>query len=429
VRALDEHGTTAAVDARTGKVVAFRRTFPEAEAGASPDETAARTKAAGVLATFGEDPARWDVVSASGENRKARRDTLVVFESKAERAGEAARRLVVSLAGDVPALYATALKLPEEWVRQREKSTPPKYAALAWKILGFGTLFGLLVVEVVKIARAGTVPWRRALGLAALLTLPALLARLASLPVVLSRYDSQFPLAGFYVIAGVSLVVGVLVSYVLALLAAALVLAVKPDATAAFRRNATDGPRALLAAAAAVILIVGARALSRSLGAAFPLEAGVAGFPFAPGVQGLLPAAAVLDAVTSRFVFLAGGAAFGALLLGDVLKKPAVRALFAVFAAGAFAPFGARAWGELFVPVLAGSLVGAAFLAALAVLLRDDPRAYLFAAAGLGLAGGAADLLKSGVPWWTLNGALAAAALLAVLAWRGLDRPVPGVTP
>ncbi|MGA7992851.1 MAG: CPBP family intramembrane glutamic endopeptidase, partial [Thermoanaerobaculia bacterium] len=241
VRALDEHGTTAAVDARTGKVAAFRRTFPEAEAGGAPDEAAARAKAAGVLGSFGEDAGAWTLVSASGENRKARRDTLVVFESKTERAGEAARRLVVALAGDVPALYATALKLPEEWVRQREKSTPPKYAALAWKVLGLGTLVGLLVVEVVKVARAGAVPWRRALGLAVLLALPALLARAAGLPVVLSRYDSQFTLSAFYLIAGVSLVVGVLVSYVLALLAVALVLAVKPDATAAFRRNAAHG--------------------------------------------------------------------------------------------------------------------------------------------------------------------------------------------
>ena len=429
MRPLDEHGTTAAVDARTGKVVAFRRTFPEAEAGASPDETAARAKAAEALRAFGEDAARWNVVSVSGENRKARRDTRVVFESRTDRAGEAARRLFVSLAGDVPSFYATALKLPEEWVRQREKSTPPTYAALVWKVLGLGTLVGLLVVEVVKIARAGIVPWRRALVLGALLTLPALVARAAGLPVVLANYDTQYPIPMFLVVAGVGLAVGLLVSYVFALLAVALVLAVKPDAPAAFRRNAIDGRRALLAAAAAVLLVVAARALARSIGAAFPLDAGVGGFPFPPGVQGLLPAASVLDAVTSRFLLLAGGGAFGVLLLSDVLRKPAIRAGFLVFSAGAFAPFDARTWGELLVPVLAGSIVGAAFLAALAVLLRDDPRAYVFAAAGLGLAGGAGDLLASGVPSWTWNGALAAGLLLALFAWRGLDRPQPAAAP
>ncbi len=425
VRALDEHGMTAAVDARTGKVVAFRRTFPDAENGGDPDENASRAEAVNVLRSFGEDPARWDVVSASGENRKARRDTRVVFESRTERAGEAARRLVVSLAGDVPALYATALKLPEEWVREREKSTPPKYAALAWKILGLGTLVGLLVVEVVKVARAGVVPWRRALSLAALLTLPALLARAAGLPVVLARYDSQFPLPVFVVIACVGLGVAILVSYFLALLAVGLVLGVKRDAAAAFRRGAVDGPRALLAAGAAILLVVAARALARSIGSAFPLEAGVGGYPFPPGVAGLLPAVSVLDAVTSRFLLLAGGAAFGALLLSDALRRPAIRAGFLVFAAGAFAPLGARTWGEVFVPVLAGSIVGAAFLSALAFLLRDDARAYAFTAVGLGLLGGTADLLTSGVAWWIVNGAVAAAALLAVVAWRGFDRPAP----
>ena len=378
-----------------------------------------------VLRSFGEDPARWAGVSSSGENRKARRDTRVVFESRTDRAGEAARRLFVSLAGDVPALYATALKLPEEWVRAREKSTPPKYAALAWKVLGLGTLVRLLLVEIVKFACARVFPWRRALALGAVLALPALVARAAALPVVLAQYDSQFPLSMFYVVAGVGSALGVLVSFFLAFLAAGLVLAVKPDAPAAFRRGAIDGRRSLAAAAAAVLLVVSARALARSIGVAFPLEAGVGGFPFHPGVQSLLPFATVLDAVTSRLLLLAGGAAFGALLLGDALRKPAVRAGFLVFSAGAFAPASARTWGELFVPVLAGSIVGAAFLAALAALLRDDPRAYVFTAAGLGLAGGAVDLLTSGVAWWTVNGAAAAAVLVAVLAWRGLDRPAP----
>jgi membrane protease YdiL (CAAX protease family) len=425
VRALDEHGTTVAVDARTGRIAAFRRTFPEAEAGASPSEADALAKAADVLRAFGEDARRWTPVSTTGEARKARRDTLVAYESGSERAGEAARRLVVALAGDVPSLFATALKLPEEWVRSREKSTPPKYAGLAWKVLGLGSLVGLLIVEGVRIVRAGLVPWRRTLRLAALLTLPAVAARLAGLPVVLSRYDSQVSLPVYFVIAGVGVLVGVLVSFVLALVGVGFALAVKPDAPAAFRRHGADGPRALLAAAAVVVLVTGARALAGSVEDAFPLDAGVSGYPFPAGVQSFLPALTVLDAVVTRFLFLAGGAAFGALLLRDVLRKAGVRLLFLFFGAGAFAPFEARTWGEVLVPALAGALVGAAFLAGIAVLLRDDPRAYLFAAAGLGLAGGARGLLASGVPSWVFSGAVAAAALLGILAWRGFDRPVP----
>ena len=120
-----------------------------------------------------------------------------------------------------------------------------------------------------------------------------------------------------------------------------------------------------------------------------------------------------------------GGAAFLALLLRDVLKKPVLRVGVLRVAVGVFAPFGARTAGELVVPVFAGALTGLAILAALAVFLRDDPRAYVFAAALLGAAGAGADLVSSGVAPWVWNGAavLAVVALLVVLL--GLDRPRP----
>jgi len=429
VRALDEHGATVAVDARTARIAGFRRTFPEAEAGESPDESIARAKAVSVFASFGLDPLAWDVVSSKSEARKARKDTDVVFESRLEKAGEATRRAVTGLAGDVPSLFATALKLPEEWVRAREKSTAATWVAISWKILAWGTLVGLLVVELVRLARKGAIPWRRSLRLAALLALPAILARFVSLPLVLAQYDSQFSMAVFGVVAGVGLLVGILVSFGAALLAVALVLAVKRDAAAAFRRGGADGPLSLAAGAGAAVLILSIRAYTRGLEASFPLEAGVAGFPFPAGIETVLPAAVAISSLVLRVLLFGGSAAFLALLLRDALKKPVFRvALFAV-AVGVFAPFGARTFGELFVPVFAGALTALAFLAAIAVFLRDDPRAYVFAAAFLGAAGAGADLVSSGIAPWVWNGAAVLAVVALVVALRGLDRPRPVASP
>jgi membrane protease YdiL (CAAX protease family) len=423
VRALDEHGANVSVDARTGRVAGFRRSFPEAEPGASPDEGAARVKAARGLASFGFDPLAWEVVSSKSETRKARRDTLVVFESRLEHAGEAARRVVSGFAGDVPSLFATALKLPEDWVRSREKSTPATYAAIVWKILAWGTLVGLLVVEFVRLARAGSIPWRRALRLAVFLALPAVFSRVLSVPLILARYDSQFSMPVFAVVAGVGLLVGVLVSYGIALLAVALVLAVKPDAAGAFRRVGADGPRAFAAGAGAALLIFGVRALSHGVSAAFPLEAGVSGFPFPQGVETILPAAVVLESIVVRTLLFGAAAAFLALLLRDVLKNPVLRVGLLAVAVGVFAPFGARTAGELVVPVFAGGLSAAALLAAIVVFLRDDPRAYVFAAALLGAAGPGADLVSSGVTPWVWNGVAVLFAVAACVVFRGLDRP------
>lgn len=118
-----------------------------------------------------------------------------------------------------------------------------------------------------------------------------------------------------------------------------------------------------------------------------------------------------------------GGAAFLALLLSDVLKKPALRLGLLALAVGVFAPFGARTAGELAVPVFAGALTALAMVAAITVFLRDDPRAYVFAAALLAAAGSGADLVSSGVTAWVWNGVAVLAAVAAVVVFRGLDRP------
>ena len=425
VRSLDEHGATVAVDARTGRIAGFRRTFPEAEAGGSPDEGAARAKAAAVVGSFGFDPLAWEVVSSKSEARKARRDTLVVFESHLQTAGEAARRAVAGFAGDVSSLFATALKLPEDWVRSRKKSTAATYVAIVWGVIAWGTLIGLLVVELVRLVRFGSVPWRRTLRLAVLLALPAILSRAVSLPLILTRYDSQFPMSLFAVLAGVGLLVGLILFFGAALLAVTLVLAVKADAAAAFRRGSADGPRALASGAGAALLVLSVRALARGVSAAFPLEAGVGGFAFPQGVETLLPAAVVFDRMVLNALLFGGGAALLALLFRGILRKPLFQVAFLVAVAGVFAPFGARAFGELFVPVFTGALTGLAILAAMAVFLRDDPRAYVFAAALLAAAGAGVDLVASGITPWVLNGAVVFATVALLVAFRGFDRLSP----
>src|SRR5262249_7801789 len=162
----------------------------------------------------------------------ARRDHRVVFESLVEKAGGAPRRVVVEMAGEKGALFATALKLPEDWVRRREKWSSTTYVALVWKILGMGAVIGLLVVELFRLSRAGRVPWLRAAKWGALLALPAFARQIASLPLALRVYRPEFPFAAFCVLAGVGILVGLLLAYAIGLLAAALVLTASPDSVA-----------------------------------------------------------------------------------------------------------------------------------------------------------------------------------------------------
>ncbi|MEO6324256.1 MAG: CPBP family intramembrane glutamic endopeptidase [Thermoanaerobaculia bacterium] len=424
MRPLDPHGAWIVLDGASGKIVGFRRTFPEAEAGASPEDPAARTQAAELLTSFGIDPADMKVVSSNAQTRKARRDHRIVFESTRQLAGTAPRRVVVELVGNKPALLATALKLPEAWVRARDRSTPATYVAIGWKVLGLGTLLGFFLVEFVRLARRGTIRWRRLLRPAALLTIPALLKQIVSVPLMLQTFRSEFSLQIFSVFIGVGVLLGLIVSFGLAFVALALISAVREPVWAAFRPRASSGPRAVLAAVVAVLLVFAARSLSGNLAVFWPQELGFGGFPAPPAINTLAPAVDLLDSAVKLALMLGAGAALATLLLRDFLAKAGMRAVTAFALVGLFAPISAHTLSEILAPTLASALVAFAFLVAIAALLKDDARAYLFTAVLLTCARGGFELVRSGVAIWVVNGAAVLACGLLVLLWKGLDRPV-----
>lgn len=423
VRPLDTHGSWVVVDARTGRVVGFKRTFPEDEPGASLDDATARARAMTLLSSYGIDAVSMRIVSANAQVRKARRDHRIVFESGTQSAAGAPRRVVVELAGDRSSLLATALKLPEEWVRARERSTKWTYLAIGWKVLGLGTLIGFFLIEFVRVARRNVVHWRALLWPAALLTIPALLKQIVSLPVALQTFRSELSLPVFSVFVLVGAVLGLILSFGLAFVALALIGAVREGALAAWKPRASSGPRALLAAGVMLLLLFACRSFSTNLATAWPLEIGFGGLSIPPGVDTLAPFFDLLDSIVKLALLLGAGAALAALLSRDFLAAAPMRFATALVAAGLFAPISARTLPEVLIPVLLSSIVATAFVAALAILLDDDPRAYLLAAALLVGVRGAYDLLFTGVTSYVFNGAALVAVLILLILWRGFDRP------
>ncbi len=410
------------VDARDGRVTGFSRGLPEEEAGPSltPEEALGRAREA--AREIGIDPARLVVVSSRAEERKARRDHRVAFEVPSQAAGEARRRVTVEVAGGTVSQVATAVKLPEEWARERARSTAATYAALGVKVAGFGTVFGLGLVTLLRSQRKGRFQWRRAAVWAALLTVPALLDRLSTLPVLLTGWPPDMPLATWGVTAAIGVAVGLLVSYALALVAVGCVTAAAPHALGLLSRPLPGaGARALRAAAATALLVYAARSLAASLRAAFPAEAGAGGFAFPPGVDGWLPAAAVLAAATETALLVAGGAALAVLVLRALEPTRAGKVVLALALLGCWAPLDARTVGEIVVPLVSGALPAAALALGVAFFLKDDAWAYALTAAGIVVLRDGALLAASGVTPWVASGALCLAAGLVVLlapGWR-----------
>lgn len=429
-RERDRNRWWVVVDARDGRVTGFARGQPEEAPGASLTPAEALAKAKEAARATGVDPAALTVVSATAEERRARRDHRIDFEAASPSAGGARRRVAVEVAGDRPSVVATALKLPEEWARAQGRSTAATYAALALKVAGFGTLVGLGLVTLLRAHRAGRMRWREAARWGLLLTLPALLGRLAGLPTLLTTWPADMPLETWAVTAAVGVLVGLLLSYALAFGVAGLVTAAAPHALGLLRRPLPEAAgRALRAAAATALLVFAARSLRAGLEAAFPAEAGVGGFSFPPGVDGWLPAASSLASATELALLVAGGAALAALFLRTLQPPPGVKALLAAVVAGCWAPLDARTFGELAVPLLAGALPAAALAAGAALFLKDDAWAYVFTAAGVVLLRDGALLTASGVTPWVANGAVALAAGLLVLLAPGWRREPTRPTP
>jgi membrane protease YdiL (CAAX protease family) len=399
------------VDARDGRVTGFARGLPEEEAGPSLTAEEALGRAREAVRDLGIDPARLVVVSSRAEERKARRDHRVAFEVPSQAAGEARRRVTVELAGGTVSQVATALKLPEVWARERARSTAATYVALGVKVAGFGTVFGLGLVTLLRSQWKGRFQWRRAAGWAALLTVPALLDRISTLPTLLTGWPPDMPLATWGVTAAIGVAVGLLVSYALALVAVGCVTAAAPHALGLLARPLPGaGTRALRAAAATALLVYAARSLAASLRAGFPAEAGAGGFAFPPGVDGWLPAASVLAAATETALLVAGGAALAVLVFRALEPTRAGKVVLALAVLGCWAPLDARSVGEIVVPLVTGALPAAALALGVAFFLKDDAWAYALTATGVVVLRDGALLVASGVTPWVASGALCLAA-------------------
>ncbi len=427
-RERDRHAWWVVVDARDGRVVSFARDLPEEEAGATLAPDAALARAREAARARGIDPDGLAVVSAVEKERPARRDHRIVFESTEDAAGEARRRVLVDVAGGRASLVATALKLPEEWVRARRRSTGATWAALGAKVAGFGTVVGLGLVVLLLAHRAGRIRWREASRWAALLTLPALLERASRLPTLLRSWPQETPLAAWAVSATLGVLVGLLVSYALALVACGLVTAAAPQAFGLVGRPFPGARvRALLAGGVTVLLVLSARRLADGVRGLFPASAGLGGFDLPPGVDGWLPAASSLASATELALLAAGGAAIAALVARELRPSRVGWLVLGLSVTGCWAPLEAWDAAEVIVPLVVGALPAAALALGAALLLKDDPRAFAVAAAGIVLLPQGAALAASGVSSWALSGGLclAAAILVALAPVRGESGAIP----
>jgi hypothetical protein len=401
-----------------GEVRGVVHTPPEARAGASLDEAAARARAlAAIKERFGLDAAQLKEISAKPTKQKARMDWALTYaDSTIAALPQGEPRINVGLAGDEVVSVGRYVHVPEEWERgQRAASTRNLVLQILVSVMFGGLLAGGAVAGMIGWSRGTYAP--RLFLLAAALVLVLSLVDLANgWPSLLANVSTAVPLQvqliGILAIAGIGFI---LLSAMVGLTTGAL-----PPRLAPLNRVA-EGDAIPLGLAAG--LFAGAMTTA----AAFARTPAWARFP---SVDALGAASPMLEVALGPLTGMVMSTAIllTALLAIDRITTSWTRrrgaGLLAIVAFGVLAggvPSGSSVAGWL----LAGAIMAAGVAALYITLLRFDPTLVPLMLGAMAAVRAIATGAQRPFPG-ALSGAAIAAVMVLILSWwwfRVLRRP------
>jgi len=192
--------------------------LPETAPGASLTKDAALALAQNWLQENKHmDFAEWRLADTRSETKPKRVDHMFVWEQIAPLAGGPApvtaayARVELRVQGDEISTYRTYIKLPEDWLRQREQATALSVLGSIWLYL-FPIALGVFVLVVylrnLKSSEASSIPWRKFAKWALWALLAFVVSEICGLPEAFNRYDTSIPLKAFFATLGIGWLLG-----------------------------------------------------------------------------------------------------------------------------------------------------------------------------------------------------------------------------
>jgi membrane protease YdiL (CAAX protease family) len=385
------------------------------------------------------DTAQWTLVDADAQKQPHRVDHTLTWQRKqaltspgpnaATPADQAYARIRIVILGNEVVRYQTFVKIPEEWSRQQQAETVPRFM-LNWgaKALVFGALGLTMLVVLLRNLRsdaASAIPWGRlarwsAWAAVAFYVLFGLGSAIADL---LNAYGTEQPLK--LTLGGVG--IGVLI--IGPFYAASLTMLFGLAWFFAGRKFGQGGLPSWLGMPALYYrdaLCIGIGGSAALLGLRRFVQLGLWHWPsphrelgatMGDHFDATLPAAAIVASAILRGLFLTGALGALAAFVADRIPQTWLRALL-VFC-GAFAVVGGN-WGNPadFAKQCAAELILLTVVyLAMRYLVQLNMLGVFLAAAAMTLVGGMSELLGQHVPFYQLNGYATVAALAILLAW------------
>ena len=180
---VDQDGSVRRIDLEPG----------EDAPGAQLSREEAIERAQGYLRSQGVALDSYSLLDSSSEQRRRRADHQFVWEHRDFRAGEARARISLDMIGDQPSAFRRYIKIPEQWLRERNRTRVREYAfpALA------GGFLMLTAITFVTCAGSLAMRWRSYAGVGAGALVVWVISSLNNLPSMWLRYDTAQPANDF----------------------------------------------------------------------------------------------------------------------------------------------------------------------------------------------------------------------------------------
>ncbi len=431
---LQKEEIRVALHPETGDVIGFEHRLPEDSPGADLSADAAREIAANYLTKRAFHIGDFQLKETTSEKKKARRDYSLAWEANTadpRNVDEARYRAQVQVAGDRVVGFRTLWKLPESFLRERSRRNAVTITRLA--LLGAfliaAVVAGLWILA--QRTRKREVRWRAALAVALPLTALAGLSAVSDFPSVFRAYDTAIPLNLFETIMAAVLIIGLIGTFLAAACGAGLVLALRPDALAAFRAGSRRllGRDALLAAALGVALALSLGHLRELLLQWFPRLAFLpadAPTQFADAVPALNALSSAATATLFRLALLV----LAVYVVETGLRRRWLVAVLALLGIASMVPGQVHTLAEFGIQYAVNLVAAAAFYLFAVQFARGNYLAYALGIWSWSLVSRALEFLSQPAPalrqqGWLLIGALVLTVVWAVAPAFGGDRKAP----
>ena len=425
-KSLQEEEYSVYVNPWNNQVFNFHHTVAEDAEGADLTEDEALPLAVTFLDSMGIDAEEYVLKESSSQKRKSRRDHTFVWEAKESdprNVEEAKYRVHLVVQGDEVARFGRFMKLPEQWERERKKSTAVSAVRTALKIAVLVVFFGFILLFFITKVRKGEIRWKPVLTVAGILAVLALLGNLNELPSLYSQYPTSIPLQIFRTSLIIGILIGVIVNFGLAGISLGIITSFYPNSLRIFkkenRRRITRD--AFICALLSLGTFLGITQLVHILNAKFPALAVIKGLPIPNYVQTSLPFISHLSDTILYPIFAC--AILGALVyyIRNHLKKTwhYLLALPVVFIA--FVPGDAKTTAEfLFNLILLVIWVLPVFVL-VKWFLRNNFLAYILSLFLILAAKSSYELLSQTAGLYRINGIIFAIVCVVPLLWLLID--------